>query len=231
MVSKDGGEASWHRPIPGNAEAIFSEIERLDSLKEMTWTTAEALRRLDPAWAGQAHDRFIEFRDALVRQWQKASDLHDDAAQALRRYHTALVEMQRKADELVRQADYGADPAHAPAAWTDIIRLRDQLHQLGVEAAYAIEACARALARIEAVSVQGRANVHNGRPEHIGTTSTPLSAPQQQTSTPWQPVAPEAINLDPWMAVTDPVAFKRNVHVLAAEVLVGEHYVMPTAQG
>jgi len=232
-VNEHGDGATWRCPIPGDANAIHDEIERLNLLKERLWAAADDLRGLDVRWTGQAHDQFVEYKDTLTRQWRHAGDLHEEAALALARYHVALVEVRRRADELVRQADYGADPVRAPNAWTDIERLREQLRRLGIEAAQAIQGSSADLATIEAGARTGDVASDRRKPVvavAIAPQPPPIRPPRPIPTARGQSEQPGSVDTDPGLAATDPAAFERNMRVLATEILIGRHYVITPPQ-
>jgi hypothetical protein len=226
-VSEYGDEPTWFRPIPGDPRPILDEIERLSLIKERLWAVADDLMVLDVDWSGPSYEHFIQFKTDQSRQWRYAGDLHGDTASALSQYHTALIELQRQADEIVRSASHGADPTRATAAWADVERLRQQLHGLGSDIARSIQDCASVLATFQALPQLG-SNGPQLAPAVPDTVAEPPPAPAARpVELPqWTP-STGSIYLDPRLASTDPAGFERNVRVLVAEIIVGTHYFVP----
>lgn len=220
---------TWHRPIPGDVRPIYDEVERLNALKEALWAAADELKRRSIKWSGSSYDRFLETRAALANQYRAAGDLHYDAAEALAQYHVELTDLRRYADELARQADHGADSVHAPTAWGDIQRLWHQLQQQGDKAALVIRECATALASLHAVT--GENVVEYVLPPQTIIAAAPTPPPEPAPAPTLLPAALAeplgALQLDPSLATTDPTKLERNVQVLAAEILIGTHHVVP----
>jgi hypothetical protein len=231
-MNENWDDASWHRPLPGNANAISSEVERFTLLGERLRAAADDLNGVSARWAGHAHERFVDVRTAVAGQWRHAGDLCDRAARALAQYHRALLELRRLADERARQADYGSDLVGAPAAWADIERLREQLRQQGAEAAQVIRDCAQALAAFTTTFVTSRVDDQRPQPS-VATAAGPLPqpdpAPRHAVGPQQRGEQPGSIDPDPSLAAADPATFERTVRVLAAEILVGQHFVIATA--
>lgn len=218
--------------IPGEPDPIDAEIRRLGLLRDRLWAAANDVDRLTPLWAGRSQEGFAEFQDSLARRWREAGDLHHEARTALERYRDVRLDLERRVDEIARRAAHGADPVIGPAAMDDIARLRKQLDRLAAQTAAIVDRCAEALASLHATTATppqpDRVSVPTAPTAPMAAApvpADPVEPPQPQASRP--PDVPGAIDLDQTLTSGRLDDIDRDVRVLAVEILLGTHHVMP----
>lgn len=163
-------------PLPGNAQGVITECDRLRTLADRLDQTGRALRDVRvESWSGRARDRFDAAQYELSKQWRQSADAHYAAADALGEYQVTLENLQQLARS--EAADATGDPARQAAAVELIRRWRLQLDDAGRRAARAISRAGEDLATLPPVLPPQAAPPQPGGPRPV---PRPEAAPEPE---------------------------------------------------